>query len=237
MPVTAGPIYPGIKDGLVFAIDPANKDSWAGPTSNNVNNLCTYNSNFSGSIQNDTSGSFGISSSFTFDGVDDKIDASMVKLNYDGASGFSQTPTYSFSMWARHNGDFTGNFQEIVLGNLVSNVYNFQGFFAYHGTGTDLTLRIDSTFGSTQLGTDWHNITGVNDKENGRKIYYLDGVEEVNIASSSVTNLSLILGDTSRPNYDPWIGEIGPFLFYQKALTAKEALQNYNRVKGRFGLS
>ena len=41
MPVTAGPIYPGIKDGLVFAIDPANKDSWAGPTSNNVNNLCT----------------------------------------------------------------------------------------------------------------------------------------------------------------------------------------------------
>lgn len=235
MGVSSGPRFPGIaNDGLVFAIDPLNPESWAGPNSTLVKNLLELNSSFSGSILNDTSGSLGASGSFNFDGVDDKIDASMVKLNYDGASGVSPSPTYSFSMWARHNGNFTGNYQEIVLGNLVGSLYNFQGFFAYHGTGTNLTLRIDSTFGSTELGTDWHNITGVNDKENGRKIYYLDGVEEVNIASTTLTNLSLILGDTSKSNYDPWIGEIGPFLFYQKALTAKEALQNYNQLKPRF---
>ena len=235
MATFGGPRFPGIvNDGLVFAIDPLNKESWAGPNSTLVKNLRDLDSSFSGSILNDTSGSLGPSGSFNFDGVDDKIDASMVKLPWDGTTGFGQTPTYSFSMWARHNGNFTGNYQEIVLGNLVGSFYNFQGFFAYHATGTDLTLRIDSTFGSTQLGTDWHNITGVNDKENGRKIYYLDGVEEVNIASSSVTNLSLILGDTSRNNYDPWIGEIGPFLFYQKALTALEVSQNYNQLKPRF---
>ena len=42
MPVKAGPIYPGVKKGLVFAIDPANKDSWAGPTSATVNSLTLY---------------------------------------------------------------------------------------------------------------------------------------------------------------------------------------------------
>ena len=66
MPVTAGPIYPGIKDGLVFAIDPANKDSWAGPTSATVDSLTLYNP-LSGSIVNDTSGSYGVNESFTFD--------------------------------------------------------------------------------------------------------------------------------------------------------------------------
>ena len=73
MPVTAGPIYPGIKDGLIFAVDPANPGSWQGPTSDNVNNLVSFHSNLSGSIQNDTSGSYGDNESFTFDGTDSYI--------------------------------------------------------------------------------------------------------------------------------------------------------------------
>ena len=69
MPVTAGPIYPGVKKGLVFAIDPANKDSWAGPTSNKVDNLVSYNFT-TGSIFNDPSGSYGVNESFIFDGLE-----------------------------------------------------------------------------------------------------------------------------------------------------------------------
>ena len=32
-------------------------------------------------------------------------------------------------------------------------------------------------------------------------------------------------------------GQIGPILIYNRALSASEVLQNYNRLKGRFGLS
>ena len=57
MGVASGPRFPGIaNDGLVFAIDPLNKESWAGPNSTLVKNLRGLDSSFSGSILNDTSG-------------------------------------------------------------------------------------------------------------------------------------------------------------------------------------
>jgi hypothetical protein len=74
MAVSIGSDKPGVKKGLIFAVDPLNPKSWSGPDSNEVNNLVSFHSNLSGSIINDTSGSFGISGSFTFDGIDSYID-------------------------------------------------------------------------------------------------------------------------------------------------------------------
>ena len=83
MPVSAGPIYPGIKKGLVFATDPANKKSWAGPTSDTVDSLTLYNP-VSGSIYNDTSGSYGDDESFAFDGASDYIETTFNPLTSIG---------------------------------------------------------------------------------------------------------------------------------------------------------
>ena len=59
-------------DGLIFYIDPAYKKSWSGPGSSDTNTLVPNNT-ISGSINNDTSGSYGQYNSFTFDGTDSYI--------------------------------------------------------------------------------------------------------------------------------------------------------------------
>ena len=61
-----------VTDGLVFCVDAANKVSWTGPNSSTVNNLVSTNT---GSIVNDTSGSYGDNNSFpvTIDGVVDVL--------------------------------------------------------------------------------------------------------------------------------------------------------------------
>ena len=69
MPTTAGPNL--IEDGLLFYVDAANQRSWLGPDSSTVNGLIGTST---GSIFNDTSGSYGDNDSFNFDGTDDRID-------------------------------------------------------------------------------------------------------------------------------------------------------------------
>ena len=60
MATFGGPRFPGIENGLVFAVDPLNQESWTGPDSAVVNNIPPLSSTISGSIYNDTSGSLGV---------------------------------------------------------------------------------------------------------------------------------------------------------------------------------
>ena len=71
----AGHAAPNIvEDGLVFLVDAANPRSWTGPNSSTVNDLIGTPT---GSIFNDTSGSYGDNNSFAFDGTDDYIDTNL----------------------------------------------------------------------------------------------------------------------------------------------------------------
>ena len=68
----------------------------------------------------------------------------------------------------------------------------------------------------------------------------------VNSTSETISNAHTIIGDSDKPlllgrrgedtSY-MWDGYIGPILIYNRALSASEVTQNYNRLKGRFGLS
>ena len=66
---------PIVTDGLIFYVDPGNQESWSGPDASTVNNL---KGAFTGSIVNNTSGSYGDNNSFDFDGTDDAIDTGFV---------------------------------------------------------------------------------------------------------------------------------------------------------------
>ena len=68
-----------VEDGLVFYIDAMNLRTWSGPDSSTVNSL---KGTTTGSIIADTSGSFGINNSFTFDGADDKIETNLLQMNF-----------------------------------------------------------------------------------------------------------------------------------------------------------
>ena len=246
MPVTAGPIYPGIKDGLVFAIDPANKDSWAGPTSDTVDSLTLYNP-VSGSIFNDTSGSYGNDESFAFDGTDDYIDFGHSALTaISGGSTTLSTPM-TISMWFKLGSSSTSR-GLINFGDLNN---NYGGFSIRHESNTlsfiRATLHIVTggyTFTDT---TSWHNMILIYDPSNSSNCYvYIDGSDTGVTFNSNVGNINFLNSNLSQRNLiigayyglsETFTGKIGPVLIYNRALSAGEVLQNYNRLKGRFGLS
>ena len=249
MPVTAGPIYPGIKDGLVFAIDPANKDSWVGPTSDTVNSLTLYNP-ISGDIINDTSGSYGDNESFAFDGVSDYIDFDD-HANFSFGNGTNDSP-FSMNAWINPSSNIPNRIINKVgsgggeylfttgTANRVGLLLLYNG--ADGSTSNNYTFKCGTT---TQVLNQWQNIVATYDGSgdfNGINIYY-NGVLESgatsltgNYSAMNAKSSPLVVGGAPNWLNDYNNGDIGPVLIYNRALSAGEILQNYNRLKGRFGL-
>jgi len=218
MPVTAGPNI--VEDGLVFYLDSVNKDSWSGPNSNIVNSLI---GSATGSIDNDTSGSFGNNNSFTFDGVDDKISIPPDPLATETRTAFT------VSAWIKRANISTG----LIFNN--SSLYYFAWYF-YSTSFRVYLYNIQITIFEQQsdLGldnTNWNNIVMVMDTDNSIEKIYVNGISKY--SSTSPRNYKdntnpLLIGEFN--------GDIGPIKMYSKALSASEVAQNYNALKGRFGL-
>lgn len=121
--------------------------------------------------------------------------------------------------------------------------WNFERFY----TSSDMFFRynFDASgtygdgifFGTIPLNT-WVNLTAVN---NGDKvILYKNGVEVNSISITGLTitpttTMKLSIGASQGSIYG-FIGKVDSALFYNKALTSSEVLQNYNAMKGRYGL-
>jgi hypothetical protein len=252
MPVTAGPIYPGIKDGLVFATDPANKDSWVGPTSATVDSLTLYNP-VSGSIFNDTSGSYGDNNSFAFDGVDDRIDLTnnIPSLTYGTISVWfkihsntTNTTQVLFNMYEDNNNRFALSIGE------ATGAYSNESLMALFQEEGSISYALVTREGHTHYFDDtWHNIVLTIDSGNApRTKIYIDTESKTlkypfgsntGVGFTNLSPISVTIGDRfyngSHGNY--FDGSIGPILIYNRALSGPEVTQNYNRLKGRFGLS
>ena len=235
MPVTAGPIYPGIKDGLVFAIDPANKDSWAGPTSATVDSLTSYNP-VSGSIVNDTSGSYGVNESFTFDGTDDKITGTGALISGNNSR--------SISLWYK-----IGTNAAMIPFSLGGPADSDNGSqFAYcinrDGFGTAAIFGKNSAYDTsafsvprTDVDGNWHHLVVTYD-QTSLKVYLDNSLEATPSLPGNTYNTSagFTISGWSIAGNRLLNGQVGPVLVYNRALTASEVTQNYNALKGRFGL-
>jgi len=219
MPVTAGPNI--VEDGLVFYLDSVNKDSWSGPNSNIVNSLI---GSATGSIDNDTSGSFGNNNSFTFDGVDDKISIPPDPLATETRTAFT------VSAWIKRANISTG----LIFNN--SSLYYFAWYF-YSTSFRVYLYNIQITIFEQQsdLGldnTNWNNIVMVMDTDNSIEKIYVNG-----ILKFSDTSARSYFNNTSPLVIGEFNGDIGPVKMYSKALSSQEVKQNYNALKGRFSLT
>lgn len=243
MGVASGPRFPGIENGLVFAVDPLNQESWAGPDSNIVNNIPPLSSTISGSIYNDTSGSLGISGSFVFDGVDSYIGGT-------NTTYLNDVSQMSLSIWfnldaAAQNKGLIGDFAAISLaatnGHFVlvtksasGDNYSFR-LYLIRSDAVEASINIsDRPFTAGQ----WHNM--VMTYNAGTVKFYVDGTLVSSAIYDAANGIPTTLGSTAKPldigRYVSleWDGNIGPVLIYTRALTALEASQNYNQLKPRF---
>tara|TARA_B100000963_G_scaffold248662_1_gene217735 strand:- start:449 stop:1171 length:723 start_codon:yes stop_codon:yes gene_type:complete len=239
MATFGGPRFPGIaNDGLVFAIDPLNKESWTGPDSAVVNNIPPLSSTISGSIYNDTSGSLGISGSFIFDGTDDYIDCS-------NPTNLQITGALTISAWVK----FTGNDMALVTKANTSGTERSYGIwvdrFGGGGGGNTPVFFIWSsgtTYETPGTGAraddgNWHHLVGVFNPSTSLQLYIDGNLEQENTTSIPATidndNVDFNIGRAANGLYY-YNGNIGPVLIYNRALTALEVSQNYNQLKPRF---
>jgi hypothetical protein len=66
---------------------------------------------------------------------------------------------------------------------------------------------------------------------------YVNGVQTGSAALSNDLTFDRIGDDTNRDNYPAYMkGKISNFKIYNRALTASEVQQNFNALRGRFGI-
>lgn len=224
-----------VSDRLVACLDTFNKKSYSGSGSTWVD-LSTSNNNFN--IVN--SPAFINETLFSFTGNNYAV-SPLNLYNQDNS-------IFSFSLWfkisnpgvimhqtiAANNGTNGGWVPAVYVTSL--NKLRVTGFWGV-GTSGGYSDPSDIIFNK------WYNVTHTFDSNNNRRVY-IDGnlVSTINGSQNSYSSTYyIILGSGNANNWpgDPasgMIGNLNNFLFYRKALSDAEVLQNYNALKGRYGL-
>ncbi len=227
---------PIIVDGLVFNMDAANRASYPRTGTTITETINSVTGTFNGStFVNENNGIIN------FDGTDDYID-------FDDILDLS---TLSVSMWI--NCDQYNSDREFLFGKWKSNHRSYAIVLNQLGTSAgSITSQISIDGGSSNIGlaTDsgvidangtWFNVGFTHDATTLKT--YVNGVlgatATIGGAYTSGTahvavGTILFSNDTSPLN--PFNGQIANTQVYNRALSATEVTQNYNALKGRFGL-
>jgi len=226
-----------VTSGLVLALDAADANSYVsgstvwsdlsgGGNTGTLTNGPTYNSANGGSI--------------VFDGVDDFVDLSNNSLD----SVISGINNFTISCWV---------YKTNANGLLFSAWDTAPNRKMYIGFIDDIVRVVGSSDGSDFFiatgnvlpNNSWYNIVVTrlgNSGNSGISIYvntalnplFFSGIFTSIISNS--TNYRLGNRQDTINNAFPLNGKISNVQIYNRALTASEVLQNYNALKGRYGL-
>ena len=239
---TLGNFYAGnVKNGLVLLLDSGRKESYdrVGTSWNDISYVRSGGTLTNFGTQTIWDGSNG---SINFDGIDDYVD---LGINSNLLS-FGTNP-FTINLWINPtcandglNHTLLSNYINIDSGfstYFLLAVYNSFGVL-FLNPGGGFVNNISTSISVPVSNNTWSNVCFTRDTDT--YISYLNGVQtktstSVGLNWSGVGRASKIGGGVSGTvsNYS---GKL-PFLgIYNRALTSSEVLQNYNSVKGRFGL-
>ena len=224
-----------VRDGLVFHIDAANTNSYPGlgTTAFNIAGVGA-----TGILLNGVG--FGISSggSFIFDGTNDYIDCGT-----DSITNFATT-TMSAEIMFQTTGATTR--PHLINRGIDGGTGQF-AFILEALTPPKMRLYLDKGSGWTAVATgnttiqnnQWIHAVAVYDGTNA--YIYVNGTLDVSAASTgtlrSIPSNSVTIGYYTPGGGHYLTGKIPFARLYNKALSSTEVLQNYNALKGRYGLS
>ena len=224
MGASAGPDV--IDTGLVLALDAGDTNSYSGSGSAWYD---ISSSQSSGNIESDPTFSSNNGGYFDFDGIDDVID-----FRFDQNGPDLTLSTITVSAWV--------NFDSAtwVMGN------GAQFRIRLNGTAIGFWIRELSAGSANELTSpsstmstgEWGNIVGTYDGTN-QKIYH-NGVE---VASTNpglgfldAGSNNLTIGESYYGSNEFFNGKLSATSIYNRALTPQEIQQNYNALRGRFGI-
>jgi hypothetical protein len=222
--------YEGIvTSGLIVNLDagflpsyPTTSSTWY-DISGNVNNGSLIN----GPVYNSANSGVIIT-----DGVDDTI-----QINYS----FSTISTITINFFA--NSSYNDQSMIWSLGSSGPDWYISQGTMGYNSYGGDTFGFSPTQITNLGLRNNWRLITMTytqNSPVSNNKVY-VNGIEQSTSQQAGTTN-GMGFGNSinfasafNNAGYN-LSATIGYISIYNRALTAAEVLQNYNALKGRFGL-
>jgi hypothetical protein len=190
-----------------------------------------------GQILNGASWSSDNGGTFSFDGTDDYINCGTnirpllngnIGITFEGWYNLSNVTTDDglFAIRKTSDGDWYWNIRPggslFWVGYSTSSTSNYRQMNNPFSNSANTWVHIATTFTS------------------GALITYINGVSFDNANISGTVNITadsvLSIGSYSVPGTYTTQGKISTFKIYNRALSASEVLQNYNALKGRFGL-
>jgi hypothetical protein len=214
-----------VTDGLVLALDAADKNSYPG-SGTTWRDLAGINN---GALINGVT--FAVDS-LSFDGVDDFVSGSS-NLNISGDA------TFSICYWARWNGtSFSGDYPSGVGNNSTGNTN--QGLSTtWNGGRIALDFWVNRFRATTALNVQtWYHVcfTKTPGLIGSTSKLYVNGQEYPGAVEGTDTtpNITLSTFVVGRLDASRWFnGNIANVQIYNRALSQSEILQNYNAQKSR----
>ncbi|MEI7917905.1 MAG: LamG-like jellyroll fold domain-containing protein [Candidatus Saccharibacteria bacterium] len=232
-----------ISDGLIFSIDAGNTVSYSGTgttlvdVSGNGNNCTLVNGVGYASANN---------GSLLFDGTNDYVDCGVNKIQ----PYLSNKTAVSISSWMKNSNvpaaTVQGNLSiYIPIGSYTFALLDMYGSNIRAGgrsTSTDTYQSADTSYTATNT---WVNLVGVFNYTAKTISIYINGVlavqQTVTFGSNtsvfgSIAQSTQIGALTSDPTITYMNGNLSNVSVYNKQLSSAEILQNFNALKGRYGL-
>lgn len=223
-----------ITNQLVLLLDSANTKSYPG-TGTAWNDLSGNGNN--GTLTNGPTFNTSNQGSIVFDGTNDYVECPNLSNIITGS--------FSISAWVNWTNISSPSIQKIIhIQNSTReiNLDNYNGGSGskkihFYTSATSSTNNVLTT-GETALSNVWYYIVGVYNDTLKFKYLYVNGILK-NSASTTVKiswpNSNTRIGYRLN-NTEPFNGKINHIKIYNTNLSQSDILQNYNAIKGRFGL-
>jgi hypothetical protein len=193
-----------------------------------------------GTLTNSPTYTSGVNGYFNFDGVDDRV--TFTNTNGFGTGGAA--PRATMSIWAnitRNNSfqqiagfrdDVDYNFFFLLLDSGGATVPTEARLGTTAGLAYDINVNFISYFGI------WTNIVFV--ANTNRTDLYFNGIlagSNTNVAGNfGADSGQFCIGRHPAATAYPTLGNISNVQFYNRALSAVEVSQNFNALRGRYGI-
>ena len=216
-----------VTDGLVLHLDAGNRKSYPGSGSTWYD--LSGNSN-NGTIRNSTVFSDDSRGCLSFDAADEEVWLTVPEVNTT-AGGYNSVQFWM--NWTGNDQAFPMEFSQARLWYVASvNAFGFN-----RGAGDNYGIPNGSS-----LAGSWRHIVAIfyNGSQTSN-LLYVDGISQSlsqRAGSSGSVNASsqvTIAGYRGGNSY-AFYGKIAAFQIYNRKLSSDEVTQNYNALKGRFGL-
>jgi hypothetical protein len=230
-----------VKDGLVFSIDPANSYSYRNPKSgttikdtvNNVNG--TINGASFLNLSSITGGYFNFDGTDDYMGFGDVLDLGVLSVSmWISCDVYNSGRQFLFGKWKNSHRAYA-----LVLNQSGTSAGSITSQISTDGGSSNVGLATDS--GVIDANGPWNNVGFTHDGTTLKT--YVNGVlgatatiGEAYTSGTGHVAVGTILFTNDTTVLNPFNGQIQGVQVYNRALSTREMLKNYNGLKGRFGL-